>query len=134
MAVGVGDQGKAVEGRDRPVHRRIRGETGLQGKDVLAEVVETLLDGVEAGTGTEQREPRRPDVGGDEKAFRGCGEDDFKEIAGVETKDGAAVRFDIADGGETGIDPLGGRKVGDIKEIMDLAGGACALVDGAHLR
>ena len=91
MTVGVGDEGIAVEGGDRPVHRRIGGEAGLQGKDMVAEVVEALFDRVEAGTGAEEGEPRRPDVGGDEKAF-GCGfEDNVEEIAGVEAEDGAAA-------------------------------------------
>ena len=48
VRVGVGHQAVAVERRQPPIHRRVGGEAGLDGKDVVREIAVALADGVEA--------------------------------------------------------------------------------------
>ena len=54
MSVGVGDQCKAVQGGETPVHRRVRGETSLKRMDIGGEILKALFDGVKAGKCTKQ--------------------------------------------------------------------------------
>ena len=69
MAIGIGDEGKIVKSGDTPVHVRIGGKSGFQGKDLPGQITKTLFNGVKAGFGAKQRKPRRPDMGRDEKAI-----------------------------------------------------------------
>ncbi len=77
VGVGVGDEGIAVQGRDAPIHRRIGGEAGFQGKDVGRQILETFFDRIVAGFGAKQGKPGRPDVGRDKVAGRIDLQDDF---------------------------------------------------------
>ena len=63
-------------------------------------------DRVEAGFRAEQREPRRPDVRGDQVAGGVGLEDDLEQVARVEAEDGAAVGADVADLLQPGLQPL----------------------------
>ena len=133
VTVGVGDEGEAVQGRDEPVHLRVRGEAGLQGEDLVAQIAETLLDGVEPGLGAEQGKPRGPDVGRNEEPLRRLVEQNFEQVAGIQPEDGPAVRGDVAERGELGVDPARTVEVGQVEQVVDLAHPAAALVDGADL-
>ena len=133
MAIGVGDQGEAVQGRDKPVHVRVRGEPGFESKDVGAEISVAFLDGVKAGAGAEQGEPRGPDVGRNQESFRRFFQQDFEQVTGVETQDGAAVGLDVADPGQDAVDPFRRGEIRHIEQVVNLAHRAVSFVNGADL-
>ena len=133
VTVGVGDEGEAVQGRDEPVHLRVRGEAGLQGEDLVAQIAETLLDGVEPGLGAEQGKPRGPDVGRNEEPLRRLVEQNFEQVAGIQPEDGPAVRGDVAERGELGVETAHRIEIRQVEQVVDLAHPAAALVDGADL-
>ena len=49
MGVGIGNQGKTVEGAAHPVHLRVGGEACFEGENFPAQITETVLDPVETG-------------------------------------------------------------------------------------
>ncbi|OPY91965.1 MAG: hypothetical protein A4E73_01599 [Syntrophaceae bacterium PtaU1.Bin231] len=108
MAVGVGDQGETVQAGNQPVHVRIGGKAGLQGKNMGRQVAETRLDAVESGLGAEQGKPGGPDVGRHQESLRRLRKQDLQEIAAVQAQDRAAVGLDIADPRQGGVQTLGG--------------------------
>ena len=131
MAIGIGDQGETVQGRDEPVHVRVRRQAGFQGKDVWAEIAVTFFNAVKAGSGTEQGKPRSPDVGRNQKTIRCFFKHDFKEIAGIKTHYGTAVGGNVAESGQDAVDPFSRGKIGNIEEVVDLAHRAVTFVNAA---
>ena len=126
---------QACSGRARhaPVHRRIGREAGLQRKDVRRQVGEAFRYRVETGFRAEQREPRRPDVGGDQAAGGVGVEHDLEQVARIEAEDGATVGTDIADPLQPGLQPFHSIERRRKDHIMNLAGLTAALVDVADL-
>ena len=133
VAVGVGDEGEPVQGGDEPVHLRVGGEAGFQGEDMVGQVSEALLDGVETRFGAEQGKPGGPDVGRDEKPLGRLVEQDLEQVAAVEPEDGPAVRGDVAERGEFGVETAHRIEIRQVEQVVDLAHPAAALVDGADL-
>jgi hypothetical protein len=134
MGVGIGDQGKTIEGAAHPIHLGIGGEAGFERENFPAQVAETVFDPVETGLGSEEGKPGRPDVGRDDVGQRVCLQDHFKEIASVETKDRATVRGQISDLSQAGIEPLRGFEAGHEDQVVDFADLAPPFIDGADLR
>ena len=133
MGIGVGHQPEPVQGRHPPVHRRVRRQAGLDREDVRREVPVALVDGVEAGLRTERREPRGPDMGGDEiRAGPGL-QRNFEQMPGIETEDRPSVRVQIADSGQTVDHPIRGFEVRGVDQVVDLPGLVELLVDGRDL-
>ena len=91
MAVRVGDQRKSVQGRNATVHFRVRRKAGFKGKDLLAQIAKTLLNGIKSGLGTKQGKPGGPDMGRHQKTLGGMFQEYFKQDAGVQAKDGTTV-------------------------------------------
>ena len=130
VRVGVADQAVPVQRGAPPVHRRVRGQAGLDREDVAGQVGVAVPDRVETGLGAEHREPRRPDVGRDEVAAGAAGQGDVQQVAGVEPEDRPAVRGQVADLGQRGGDPVRRLEVRRVQQVVHLAGAVVALVDG----
>ena len=64
MGVRVRHQAVAVEHGEPPVHRRVRGEAGLDRENLRREVAVAFGDRIESRLRPERREPRRPNVRG----------------------------------------------------------------------
>src|SRR3989339_904908 len=60
-------------------------------------------------------------------------EEDLQQVAGIQTQDGPAVRFDVADRGQFGVETFNRLKIRGKEQIVDLADLAVALVDVADL-
>ena len=133
VGVGARRQGEAVEAGEAPVHRRVGGEAGLDGEDVLGEVAVALLDRVEARLRAEDGEPRRPDVGRHEIGAGTALEDDLEQVARVEAEDRPPVGGDVADPPEAVTETPGGLEVGGVDQVVDLARPLALLVDGRDL-
>jgi hypothetical protein len=133
MRVGIGDQPIAVEQREPPIHRRVRGQAGLDRKNMLGQLGIAFGDRVEARLRAQCREPRRPDVRRHQIGVRACLERDLKQIVGVESQDRPAVGGDIADAGKSGGDAIDGGKIGRVDQVMDFAGAVGLLVDRRDL-
>ena len=133
VTVRIGDQPVPVKAGEQPVHGRIGRKPGFQGKDMPAQISKAFLNGIESRLGPEQGKPRCPDMGRHQEAVIGVFQQDFEQIAGVKTENGAAVRFDVADGGKFCIDPGGIFEGWDIEKIMDLADLAVPFVNTADL-
>ena len=133
VAIGVGDQREPVQGRYQPVHVRVGGQTGLQGKDMGGEIVKTILNAVKARLGTEHGEPRGPDMGRHQETLRRLFQEDLQQVAGIKPQDRPAVGMDIADTGQLGVDPGRSLKIGHEQQVMHLAHLAVPLVDGTDL-
>src|SRR6266511_1233045 len=63
VGVGVADRAEAVQRRDAPVHRRVRGEAGLDREDVVDQLAVARLDRVEPRGRTQHPHPRRREAG-----------------------------------------------------------------------
>ena len=129
VGIGIGDKGVFVQIRPQPVHGRVRGESGLQGENLRGQIPEAFLHGVEARFGPEYREPRCPDMRGNEMGLQ----DHFQEISGIEPQNGPTVGFDIADLGEPGVEFFHGIQIGHVHEIVHLPDLVTPLVDGTDL-
>ena len=133
MRVGIGDQKEAVELGDPAVHGGVGGKAGLGGADEGREVQKALLDARKARKGPEHGEVRRPDVGGEEDGLGAALQGDGEEVAAGEAEDGAAVGMEVADGFQPAGELFGFMERGEQEEVVDLAGLAALLVDGADL-
>ena len=121
VGVGGGDQMEAVQGRDPPVHGRIRAEARLSGVDVAAQILEALNQIVEARLGAQDREPGRPDVGRDQLGQGVGGQNQLQDVLGVQTQNGPAVRGQVAAGRQGRAEPLGRLKRGHQDDDVDFA-------------
>ena len=133
MRVRAGDQRVAVEAGDAPVHRRVRGEPGLKGKDVRCQIAETGFDRVKPRHRAKQRKPRCPDMRRDQVAAFVDFQGGLKQVARVEPQDRAAIRADIADAFEAGLQTPHRIEVRGKQQVVDLAGLAMSFVDVADL-
>ena len=133
MRVRTGDQRIAVEAGDTPVHRRVRREPGLKRKDVRRQIAETRFDRVEPRHRAEQRKPRRPDMGRDQVAAFVDFQGDLEQVARVEPQNRSAVRSDIADAFEAGLQAPYRVKIRGKKQVVDFAGFAVSFIDVADL-
>ena len=133
MGVGVGDQGESVQGRDPPVHGRIRGEARLHRVDVAGQIPEALLHGIEAGEGAKQSEVGRPDVSGDEFRVRAGVQGQLQQVPTVQPQNGPSVGVDVADGLQPGGELVRRLQRGQQDQVVDFPGSAVALVDAADL-
>jgi hypothetical protein len=131
VRVRVRDQAVTVQAGHPPVHRRVGGEPGLHRGDVLGQVGIAVGDRVEARLRAQRREPRRPDVRGDQVAARLQG--DLQQVPGVEAQDRPAVRGEVADPAQRRVEAGGGREVRHVDEVVHLAGPVVALVDRGDL-
>ena len=130
VGIGIGDQRVPVEAGEPPVHGRVRREPRLQGEDLAGQIVVALFDRVEARLGAQHREPRRPDVGGDQVAPFARLKRDLQKVAGIEPQNGTAVGIHVADPCQAILHALGLLQVRGVDEMVDLAGAAVLLVDG----
>ena len=133
MGVRVADQGEAVELRDAPVHRRIRGEPGLDREDVGGEIAVAFVDRVETRFRAERGEPGGPDVRRDEVGVRPARQGDLQQMPRVEAQDRPPVRGDVADGGELLPEPPRRLQVRGVDQMVDLPRPVPLLVDGRDL-
>ncbi len=133
MRVGVAHQPVAVERRAHPVHRRVRGEPGLDREDMFGQIEVAVGDRVEPRFGAQNGEPRRPDVRGHQVAPRPGVQRDLQQVARVEAENGAAVGRQVPDLGQGGGDCARRLECGGINKVVDLPGHPVALVDGGDL-
>ena len=64
-------------------------------------------------------------------ALRVDGEDDFEQVARIQAEDGAAIRPNVADSFQRGLDFRHGVEIGRADDVMNLARLAVTLVDVA---
>ena len=133
MGVRVGNQPETVQGRDPPVHGRIRRQPGLDREDVRREVSVAVVDGVEARLRAERGEPRRPDMGGDEVRVRSRLQGDLQQVPGVEPQDRPPVRVQVADPGQAVHYPVRRIEIRGVDQVVDLPRPVELLVDGRDL-
>ena len=133
VGIGIGNQGEAVECGKLPVHRRIGGKAGLQGKNMRGEVFETFLDPVKPGFGAKERKPGGPNMSRDQVGLGIGFQYDLEQIAGVQPQDGAAVGTDVADFFQLDLECLHRFQGGEEHHIVDLADFIEFLVDIADL-
>ena len=133
MGIGVGHEPEAVQGRDPPVHRRVRGKARLHGENVGAQVPVAVVDGVETRLRAERREPGRPDMGGDEIRAGVRFQGDLQQVPGIEAQDRPSVRVQVADPGQAVHHPLRCLEIRGVDQVMDLSCLVELLVDGRNL-
>ena len=100
---------------------------------MAGEIAEAGFHRVEARFRAEHREPGRPDVGGDEMAAFVHSEDDFEQVAAVQSQDGATVGADVADLLQFDLYFFHGGEGREEDEVVHLAHGVVAFVDVADL-
>ena len=99
----------------------------------VGEVGVAVGDRVEPRLGTERGEPRGPDVRRHEVPVGTRFEGDLQQVAGVEAEDRPAVRAEVADPPEGGVEPGDRVQVGQVDQVVHLAGAVVALVDRRDL-
>ena len=98
-----------------------------------SEVFKAFVQTVEAGLGAEEREPRRPDVGGNHVGA-GNVQHYGKQILDVQTENGTPVGLQIADGFQLFAEPVGGLEIRHIDQAVYLAHRSVLLVDRTDFR
>ena len=133
MAVGIGNQAEAIKSGNQPIHIRIGRKASLQGENVVGKVAETLLHRIKTRSGTEQGKPWGPDMGRHQEPFRRFFKNYFQKISAVEPQNGPAVRLNIADSRQGGVDPPDRIEIRGEQDIMYLAHRPAPLVNRAYL-
>ncbi len=133
MRVGVRHQHEPVELPQPPVHQRVRRQPGLQGEDVPRQVLEALLDGIEPALRPQDREPGRPDMGGDKDRPRVSFQRQGQQVFRVQAQDRPAVGLDVADAGQALLQPAGGLQAGNDHDVVYLPHLVALLVDARDL-
>ena len=98
MGVGIGDQVIAVQGRQPPVHRRIRGQSRLHRMDIRRQVLKAFLHAVEPRKSPEQRKMGRPDVRRHKDRPWTDLQGDLQQVPAVQSQDRPAVGMDVPNG------------------------------------
>ena len=131
VRVGIGYDRIAVEGRQSPVHRRVRGQAGLDREDVRQQILVAFLQRVKARRGSQSGKVRRPYMGRDEEHVFVGFETDIQKVAAVQPQDGPTVGLQVANGAEAAVEPGYGFEGRQDDDVVDLAGLVALLVDGA---
>jgi len=134
VSIGVGNQGKPIQAAPQPVHLGIRGQARLQGENLVAQIAETVLDTVEPGLGSEQGEPRRPDMGWNNISQRVRFQNHLQQVARVQAQDGTAIRSEVAHLAKTGVEFLCRVQPRHEHQVVHFTDLPPPLVDGADLR
>ena len=132
VGVRIGYQPEAVQRRHPPVHRRVRGQAGFDGKDVRRQVPVAQVDRVKARFRAQRRVPRRPDVGWNQIGVGAGLQRDLQQVAGIQAQDRPPVGSQVADLPEAAADPFGGLEVRRVYQVVDPAGCSILLVDGRN--
>ncbi len=133
VGVGVGDQSVAIQAGDAPIHGRIGGEPGFDGKNVPGQIAIAVIDGIKSRLGTQGRKPRRPDMGRNQIAVGARLQGDLQQIAGIKTQYRPSIGGNIADAGQRRGETFCSLQARHADQVMHLAGFLTLFVDGGDL-
>ena len=101
--------------------------------NVRSKVAEAFFYGIKAGKCPEQGEMGRPDMGGYKYRLRAGLQGDLQQVAAVQPQYRPAVGMDIPNGLQLFGKRFRSIQTGEKDDIVNLAGPAVFLVDGANL-
>ena len=129
VCVGIGDQRKAVQLRQPPVHRRIGRQAGFQRKDLGGQVAVTLSDRIETGLRAQDGKPRRPNVRRDQETTVAAVQRELQQVPRIQAQNGPAVGCQVADFGQLLNQPFRLFPARNVDQVMHLASPRAAFVD-----